>query len=82
MQVAYLLQRDASDNRMECHAEFQGWRAYSEGGREIAFGFLICKLFDVELAGADNSTIVGLMVKSTAEVYILAKYQLRYSHAP
>lgn len=50
------------------HAEFLGWRAYSEGGKGDGFVLWVCKPFDGKAASSGNGSMVGFMVKSTAEV--------------
>lgn len=50
------------------HAEFPGWRAYSEGGKGDGFVLWVCKPFDGKAASSGNGSMVGFMVKSTAEV--------------
>lgn len=50
------------------HTEFPGWRAYSEGGKGDGFVLWVCKPFDGEAASSGNGSMVGFMVKSTAEV--------------
>lgn len=50
------------------HADFPGWRAYSEGGKGEGFSLWVCQPFNGEPASAGNGAMVGFMVKSPAEV--------------
>ncbi|KQT64230.1 MULTISPECIES: VOC family protein [unclassified Aureimonas] len=50
------------------HADFPGWRAYSEGGKGEGFVLWVCKPFDGQPSTAGNGQMVGFMVKSVSEV--------------
>ncbi|KJV11141.1 lactoylglutathione lyase [Elstera litoralis] len=50
------------------HAEFPGWRAYSEAGRGDGLTLWVAKPFNQAAATAGNGTMVGFMVTSHAEV--------------
>lgn len=50
------------------HAEFPGWRAYSEAGTDDDFVLWVCRPFNGELATPGNGTMIGFKVKSRAEV--------------
>jgi catechol 2,3-dioxygenase-like lactoylglutathione lyase family enzyme len=50
------------------HAEFPGWRGYSEGGTGDGFVLWVCQPFDGEAATPGNGTMIGFMARSPAEV--------------
>jgi catechol 2,3-dioxygenase-like lactoylglutathione lyase family enzyme len=50
------------------HAEFDGWRAYSEGGRGEGFTVWICRPYDGREATAGNGTMLGFMASSQEAV--------------
>lgn len=50
------------------HADFPGWRAYSEGGRGQGFVLWVAQPFDGKPATAGNGTMVGFFAKSHAAV--------------
>ncbi len=50
------------------HAEFPGWRGYSEGGKGEGFVFWVCTPFDGEAATPGNGCMVGFTVGSAAQV--------------
>ncbi len=50
------------------HAEFPGWRAYSEGGKGEGCTIWLCTPFDGEKATAGNGTMFGFMVTSREQV--------------
>ena len=60
------------------HAEFSGWRAYSEGGVGDGFVLWVCQPFNGEPATAGNGSMVGFKVKSPIEVD--AFYQTALAH--
>lgn len=51
-----------------CHADFPGWRAYSEGGRGEGFTLWIGKPYDGAEATRGNGTMIGLPAPSRAAV--------------
>jgi len=50
------------------HADFPGWRAYSEGGDGKGFVLWVAKPFNKEAATAGNGSMVGFIAKSREEV--------------
>lgn len=50
------------------HAEFPGWRGYSEGGTGEGFVLWVCVPFDGAPATAGNGTMTGFLVATHAQV--------------
>ncbi len=50
------------------HADFPGWRGYSEGGSGEGFVLWICKPFDGQPATPGNGTMTGFLVSSHEQV--------------
>lgn len=50
------------------HADFPGWRGYSEGGRGEGFVLWVCRPFDGQPATAGNGTMTGFLVDSPEKV--------------
>ena len=50
------------------HADFPGWRAYSEGGSGQGFVLWVAQPFDGKPATAGNGTMVGFFASSHAAV--------------
>ena len=50
------------------HADFPGWRAYSEGGDGKGFVLWVAKPFNKEAATAGNGSMIGFIAKSREEV--------------
>ena len=50
------------------HAEFPGWRAYSEGGKGEGFTIWIARPFDGGVADQGNGSMIGLFATDRAQV--------------
>jgi catechol 2,3-dioxygenase-like lactoylglutathione lyase family enzyme len=50
------------------HQSFDGWRAYSEGGRGEGTALWLCRPYDGQAASAGNGAMVGFMAASRAQV--------------
>lgn len=50
------------------HASFEGWRAYSEGGKGVGMTFWACAPYDGNPASVGNGTMLAFPARARAEV--------------